>query len=161
MSVQRGLNNYFQEDIAVAIDPRTIRLMKPRNLSMVEFLAKVLEVGVDYQREEKIVIDERTGTIVSGINIKVDPVVITHGDITIKITPRKSFDSMDLANNVDMKDGLSIGVEQNMLNVEDDKITVANIARALQKLGAKPKDIISIIENIKRAGAIRAKLEII
>ena len=161
ISVQDKLNKYFDENIAVAIDPRTIRLMKPRNESMVGFLAKVLEVSVDYQREEKIIIDERTGTIVSGINIKVDPVVITHGDITIKITPRESFDGLDLADNVDMKDGLSIGTEQNMLNVKDDRITVANIARALHKLGAKPKDIISIIQNIKRAGAIRAKLEVI
>lgn len=161
MSVQNELNKYFKEDIAVAVDSRTIRLMKPRSESMVEFLAKVLEVSVDYQKEEKIIIDERTGTIVSGIDIKVDPVVITHGDITIKIAPRKNLEDLDLKNDVNMKDGVSIGTEENTLNVEEDKITVANITRALHKLGAKPKDIISIIQNIKRAGAIRAKLEVI
>ncbi|WP_024955145.1 flagellar basal body P-ring protein FlgI [Sulfurospirillum arcachonense] len=161
VSVQNGLNDFFQEDIAVAIDPRTIRLMKPASVSMVEFLAKTLEVNVQYQKEEKIVIDERTGTIISGINIAVDPIIITHGDITIKISPKKKIVEEELTDGLNMKDGVHIGVNENLLNMENDKITVANITRALHKLGAKPKDIISIIENIKRAGAIRAKLEVI
>ncbi len=159
INIQNALNKYFDDKVAVAIDPRTIRLKKPQNLSMVEFLAQTLKVDVKYEKEEKIVIDERTGTVVSGINIKVSPVVITHGDITIKIEPRKV-----LAKNgkdVDLNDGVKLAVNENQLNMKSDKITVANITRALHKLGAKPKDIISIIENIKRAGAINAKLEII
>jgi len=161
VSVQKGLNDFFQEEIAVAIDSRTIRLMKPSSVSMVEFLASTLEVEVKYQREQKIVIDERTGTIVSGIDIKVDPVVITHGDITIKISPQPKITEEMLADGVDMKNGVHIGANENLLNMQDNKITVANLTRALHKLGAKPKDIISIIEGIKRAGAIRAKLEVI
>ena len=159
--IQDGINKHFQEDIAVAIDSRTIKLMKPASLSMVEFLAKTLEVSVEYQKEDKIVIDEKTGTIVSGINIKIDPVIITHGDITIKIEPQVTIDEQKVANDINMKDGVYIGANENLLTMEDGKITVANLTRALHKLGAKPKDIISIIENIKRAGAIRAKLEVI
>jgi len=159
--IQKGLNDYFQENIATAIDSRTIKLVKPASLSMVEFLAKTLEVRVKYQKEEKIVIDEKTGTIVSGINIKVDPVIITHGDITIKIQPQSNIDENQVANDVNLKDGVYIGTNENLLNIEENKITVSNLTRALHKLGAKPKDIISIIENIKRAGAIRAKLEVI
>lgn len=159
--IQEGLNDYFQENIAIAIDSRTIKLIKPASLSMVEFLAQTLEVNVDYQKEEKIVIDEKTGTIVSGINIKVDPVIITHGDITIKIEPKASIDENKVTEDINMKDGVFIGANENLLNMKEDKITVANLTRALHKLGAKPKDIISIIENIKRAGAIRAKLEVI
>jgi len=158
VSVQEGLNEYFKEDIAVAIDSRTIRLMKPASISMIEFLANTLEVDVFYQKEQKIIIDERTGTIVSGIYIKVDPVVITHGDITIKISPSNILKDEE---GINMKEGVNIHPNENLLHVEKDKITVANLTRALHKLGAKPKDIISILENIKRAGAIRAKLEVI
>jgi len=161
VSVQNGLNEFFQEDIAVAIDPRTIRLMKPSSLSMIEFLSSTLEVDVFYQREQKIVIDERTGTIVSGIDIKVDPVIITHGGITIKIAPVKKIIEDELEDGINMKNGVHISANENLLNIEDDKITVANLTRALHKLGAKPKDIISIIQGIKKAGAIRAKLEVI
>ena len=159
VNIQKALNVFFDGGIATAIDPRTIRLEKPQDMSMVEFLAKVQNVNVNYEKEEKIVIDERTGTVVSGINIHVSPVVITHGDITIKIEPRKKLPKNK--NDVNMKDGVKIAVNENQLNMDSNEITVANITRALHKLGAKPKDIISIIENIKRAGAINAKLEII
>jgi flagellar P-ring protein precursor FlgI len=161
ISIQDGINDFFKEEIAVASDSRTIKLMKPQSDSMVEFLAKMLEVEVAYQKEEKIIIDEKTGTIVSGINIKVDPVVITHGDITIKIAPKEKISEEELSSGVNMKEGVHIGIDQKLLNMENGKITVANITRVLHKLGAKPKDIISILENIKRAGAIRAKLEVI
>ena len=159
VNIQKALNALFDSKIATAIDPRTIKLEKPQDMSMVEFLAKVQNANVDYKQEEKIVIDERTGTVVSGINIHVEPVVITHGDITIKIEPRKKLPKNK--NDVNMKDGVNIAVNENQLNMENSEITIANITRALHKLGAKPKDIISIIENIKRAGAINAKLEII
>jgi len=159
INIQKALNSFFDEKVAIAIDPRTIKLQKVQDMSMVEFLAKVQNVSVDYKKEEKIVIDERTGTVVSGINIHVSPVVITHGDITIKIEPRKTIPKDKTE--VNMGDGVKIAVNKNQLNMNDNEITVANITRALHKLGAKPKDIISIIENIKRAGAINAKLEII
>ncbi len=159
VNIQKALNSFFKQKVATAIDPRTIKLKKPQDMSMVEFLAKTQNVEVMYQKEEKIVIDERTGTIVSGVDIHVSPVVITHGDITIKIEPRKVMPKGKTE--VNMGDGVKIAVNQNQLNIKNGEITIANITRALHKLGAKPKDIISIIENIKRAGAINAKLEII
>jgi flagellar P-ring protein precursor FlgI len=157
VSVQNRLNKIFDENTAVAIDPRTIKLNKPAQSSMVEFLSSVLDADVYYEKEEKIVIDERTGTVVSGINILVDPVVITHGEITIKIHPQNYApkEAKKLGDNV------AIGVENNMLYMKKSKVTVANITRSLHKLGANPKSIISILETIKKAGAIRAKLEII
>ncbi len=158
VSTQNELNRKFGKKIAVATDSRTIRLMRPAGMSTVEFLAQALDTRVDYEREDKIVIDERTGTIVSGINIKVDPVVVTHGDITIKI---EASDGMDDDKIQDIGGGVKIANAQNRIKVEKGSMTVANVARALNKLGAKPKDIISILENIKRSGAITAKLEII
>lgn len=159
ISIQNELNKNFARKIAVATDSRTIKLMKPESLSMVEFLAKTLDVDVKYEKEEKIVIDERTGTIVSGVNIKVDPVVVTHGDITIKIEANQGFDEDNKS--VDIGGNVKIASNENQIKLKDDSMTVANVTRALTKLGAKPKDIISILENIKRAGAITAKLEVI
>ena len=158
VSVQNELNKKFGKKIAVATDSRTIRLMRPEGHSTVEFLAKTLDVDVTYEKEEKIVIDERTGTIVSGINIKVDPVVVTHGDITIKI---EAADIGADEKNIDIGGDVKIAGSENRIKIKQESMTVANIARALTKLGAKPKDIISILENIKRSGAITAKLEII
>ncbi len=126
---------------------------------MIEFLAQALKVDVRYEKEEKIIIDERTGTVVSGINIEVSPIVITHGDITIKIEPRDEL--MGGGKVVNMNDGVEIGIEANQLNIRKGKITVANITRALHKLGAQTKRYyLYITTNIKRTGAINAKLEI-
>lgn len=160
ISIQKGLNEHFDEAVATAIDPRTIELRKPGDMSMVEFLAKALDLDVTYEQEEKIVIDERTGTVVSGVNIEVSPVVITHGELTLKIEPMDVIDP-EAQGDVNLKSGVSVSSNENLLNMEKNQITVANITRALNKLGATPKDIISILENMKRAGAIRAKLEVI
>lgn len=160
ISIEKSINEAFASEVATALDPRTVSLKKPYDVSMVEFLAQVLDLNIDYKREEKIIIDERTGTVVSGINILVEPVIITHGEITIKIEPSEEI-AAENSGETDLKNGVSISPEGNLLKIKPEQITVANITRALNKLGATPKDIIAILENMKRAGAIHAKLEVI
>ncbi|BBG65702.1 flagellar P-ring protein FlgI [Hydrogenimonas sp.] len=162
ITIQNLLNRYYKEHVAVAVDSRTIRLKKPESLSMVEFLAAIGELSIDYKTKQKIVIDERTGTIVSGVDVEVEPVMITHGDITIKIEESKKLPVLK-------KEGsaVNIGPDQQLrpdthaLVVKPGAATVANLARSLKKLGATPKDLISILEAMKNAGAIHADLQII
>jgi len=155
VAVQNTINKFFTNS-AVAIDPRTVRIKRPDDMSMVEFLASINELEISYDREQKVVIDERTGTIVAGIDITVEPVVITQGEITVKI----NYPSDNAGGVIDMGDGVNIDANTNTIN-SSAKPTVANIARSLQKLGATPKDIISILEAMKKAGAITADVEII
>ncbi|WP_273062073.1 flagellar basal body P-ring protein FlgI [Wolinella succinogenes] len=155
--VQESLNQNFGTQVAIAIDPRTIKLQRPESMSMVEFLARVEEVEIDYNRENKIVIDERTGTVVAGVGVKVGPVVVTHGEITIKITPEMSADNGAM----DMGEGIKLSLNTNTLSTSGQTPTVSSVARALQRMGATPKDVISILEAIKRSGAISADLEIL
>ena len=159
VAVQNSVNGFYNSQVAVAVDPRTIRLKRPQNRSMVEFLADVQEMEVDYAPASKIIINERTGTIVAGVDIGVKPVVITHGDITIKILAQESVSRPE--GGVAVDNDLVIGLNQNELYTKEGTTTVANIARSLQKLGATPKDIISIFEAMKSAGAITAELEVI
>jgi len=148
--------------VAVAIDARTIKLRKPKSLSMIEFLADAGELSIDYTVKPRIVIDERTGTIVSGVDIEVEPVMITHGDIVVKIEEsrklpsiRKGSDAVNIGRNTQVQP------QNNAVVTRTGATTVANIARSLKKLGATPKDIISILEAMKNAGAIHADLQII
>ncbi len=159
IDIQKSLNAAFNEKVAIAIDPKTIKLRKPDNTSVISFMAKILNTNVKYKPIEKIVIDERTGTIVAGVNIKIDPVVITHKNITIKIVPVNNIGNSK--NNIPVGQNMALNVQNSTLSVRKNDVTISNLARALQKLGAKPKDVISIIEGIKRAGAIRADVEII
>ena len=160
--IQDILNRYFHNKVAVAIDPRTIELVKPDNMSMIEFLAEVEDIEIIYKKEKKIVIDERTGTIVAGIDIRVSPVVITHEDITIKISSKDELiESAGTNGNENLGDGVIIGKNNNILATEDKSPTIANVTRALKKLGATPKDMIAILEAMKKSGAIDVKLEIL
>ena len=159
VAVQKAINLFYNTQVAVALDPRSIKLKKPKNKSMVEFLAEVQNIDMSYKAKSKIVINERTGTIVAGVEIPIKPVVLTHGDITIKIVesdvPNKPAGSMVVDKN------LVIGLNENEIYTKKGTTTVANLVRSLQKLGASPKDIISILEAIKSAGSISADLEVI
>ncbi len=159
VAVQHSINGFFNTEVAVAVDPRTIRLKRPSNRSMIEFLADVQQLEIDYRPESKIIINERTGTIVAGVDVGVKPVVITHGDITIKILSQGEMPNPEGGVVVDRN--LVIGLNENEVYTKQGTTTVANIARSLQKLGATPKDIIAILEAIKSAGAITADLEVI
>ncbi len=159
VAVQKAINASYNSQIAVALDSRTIKLQRPTNQSMVEFLSKVENINMDYTPESKIVINERTGTIIAGVDIEVKPVVITQGDITIKIKPSAQAESP--AGAVKLDNDLVIGLNQNEVYTKTGTTTVANIVRSLQKLGATPKAIISILEAMKSAGSISAELEVI
>jgi flagellar P-ring protein precursor FlgI len=157
--VQKAINAYYNTQVAVAMDSRSIKLKRPQNRSMIEFLAEIQNIDMDYKPKNKIIINEKTGTIVAGVDIALNPIILTHGDITIKIveenTPSQPAGSMVVDND------LVIGMNEDELYTKKGTTTVANLVRSLQKLGATPKDIISILEAMKSAGSISAELKVI
>jgi len=158
--IERTVNSKFGNGVATALDSRTIELVKPLNMSMVSFLARVNNTNVRYSGANKVVIDQDSGTVVAGLNVKIEPVVVSHGDLTLKILPTSNLPTSD-ANNFRYGDETSISVNNNVISMKQGEVTVANVARVLQKLGAKPADIIAVMQTIKRAGGISAELEII
>ncbi len=159
VEIQKVINDFYKNKVAVAMDSRTINLKKPQDKSMIEFLAEVQNIDMDYKVKEKIVINERTGTIIAGVGVEVKPIVMTHGDITIKIKEQKTPDKP--AGSTVIDGNLVIGINENELYTKEGTTTVANLVRSLQKLGATPKDIISILEAMKVAGSISAELSVI
>jgi len=160
IAVQNSINSYFGLKTALAIDARTIKLTKPKNVTMVEFLARLQNIDVYYQKEQKIIIDEKTGTIIAGIDTTVDPVVITHGGLTIKISPKYQM-PQQTKENIDIGGGIMINQKTSILSTNAKLPTIANITRALQKLGQTPKDIVAILLAMRKMGAIRVKVEVI
>jgi len=159
VAIQKAINNYYTTQVAVAMDSKTIKLQKPKNKSMIEFLAEVQDVDMNYSSKPKIIVNERTGTIIAGVGIEIKPVILTHGDITIKI--KEETVASKPAGSIVVDNSLVIGLNENELYTKKGTTTVANLVRSLQKLGATPKDIISILEAMKSAGAITADLEVI
>jgi flagellar P-ring protein precursor FlgI len=158
VAVQNAVNDFYGSQVAVAMDSRSIKLKRPTNRSMIEFLAEVQEIDMEYAPKNKIVINERTGTVVAGVDIEIKPVLLTHGDITIKVVEQKQLSSPDGAMKVD--NNMVIGINENEIYTKEGTTTVANLVRSLQKLGASPKDIISILEAMKSAGSIAAELQV-
>lgn len=159
IAVQNAINEGYNTQVAVAMDPRTVKLKKPDEQSMIEFLAEVQNVDMDYKAKNKIIINERTGTIVAGVGIEIKPIMLTHGDITIKIKETQNPTQPEGSIVVDAD--LVIGLNENELYTREGTTTVANLVRSLKKLGATPKDIISILETMKSAGSISAELKVI
>ena len=158
VAVQKAINHFYNTQIAVATDSRSIKLKCPKNRSMIEFLAEVQNIDMNYKPKDKIIINERTGTIVAGVDIELKPVILTQGDITIKIVEQKNMNAPKGSMAVDKN--LIIGLNQDEVYTKKGTTTVANLVRSLQKMGATPKDIISILEAMKTAGSISADLEI-
>jgi len=159
VAIQKAINAVYNTQVAVAMDPRTIKLKRPQNRSMIEFLAEVQDIHMDYQPKSKIIINERTGTIIAGVDIEIKPIILTHGDITIKIKEQENASQPSGSMVVD--EDLVIGLNENEIYTSKGTTTVANLVRSLQKLGATPKDIISILEAMKSAGSISAELKVI
>ena len=157
INIQKAINKQFDSKIATAKDSKTIFVKKDKNYGMVEFLSILERINVKYVKKEKIIIDEKTGTIIAGISVKVDPVMITHGELIVKISPRV----IPVPLKDDIGGGMAIDRENGVIVTEKRRPSIANIARALQKMGAKPKDIVSIIVAMKKAGAISVDIEIL
>ncbi|WP_069633231.1 flagellar basal body P-ring protein FlgI [Campylobacter pinnipediorum] len=158
MDTQNTINSALGIQTASAIDPKTIIIKKPDEANLIDIISTVLNLDIEYTTDDKVVIDERSGTIVSGINVSVDPVILTHGDITIKIEPNSYNKKSET--DFDLQDGSAISPKANLLRIEDQKTTLATVTRALNKLGASPSDIIAIIQNLKRVGAIHVDVKV-
>ena len=94
VNIQDLINKTFKNKIATALAPRSVQLTKPKNMSMPEFLAKVQNIDYYTKQRSIVVVDERTGTIVAGSDIAIDPIVITQGDMIIKIIKRSTMNDL-------------------------------------------------------------------
>ncbi|WQW68283.1 flagellar basal body P-ring protein FlgI [Helicobacter pylori] len=158
IQVQNTLNKIFGNKVAIALDPKTIQITRPERLSMVEFLALVQEIPINYSAKNKIIVDEKSGTIVSGVDIIVHPIVVTSQDITLKITKEPLNDSK---NTQDLDNNMSLDTAHNTLSSNGKSITIAGVVKALQKIGVSAKGMVSILQALKKSGAISAEMEIL
>lgn len=164
----RRINEALAGDYAAAIDPSTIRLRVPQEYAsrVVELIAIVENVDVSLDTPARVVINERTGTVVIGDTVRIAPVAIAHGNLTIEIKTEyrvsqpPPFAPEGAATVVVPQKQVAVN-EQKASLVEVSGVTLGEIVRALNALGVTPRDLISILQALKASGALRAQLEII
>lgn len=165
--IAKAINTAFKQS-AFAMDAGTIRVRIPATLrrsQLAWFIDRlgVLQVEVDFPAV--VVINERTGTIVVGQNVGISMVAIAHGNLSIK-TQEKTFVSQPgplarVGNTEKYQESeITAAEEIGDLRVIRRKVSVAELAEVLNAMGLTPRDLVSIFEALRNAGALQAELRI-
>jgi flagellar P-ring protein FlgI len=151
--------------IARATDPRTVQL-DLANRDPIETLAMIENLRVEPDNAAIVIIDEASGTIVMGANVRISTVAIAQGNLTIRVTETPEVSQPDPFS----RTGTTTTVPRTRIDVDDqhDKklgiltsgVTLRDLVASLNALGVGPRDMISILQSIKAAGALQADLEV-
>lgn len=132
---------------------------------MVALITKVENLEVEAGTIAKVVVNERTGTIVIGEHVRIAPVAVAHGSLTVQITEKPT-----VSQPLPFSNGTTQVVPQSTVQVQESKghlavvgggVTIGQVIDGLNAIGATPRDLINILQAIKAAGAMDAELELI
>lgn len=167
--VAQAINAFLGTDAARPSDPTTIHLLVPENYvgNVVNLLTDVEQLRVEPDQIARIVIDEATGTIVMGENVRISTVAIAQGSLTIRITeaPQVSqpgpFAQVGTTTTVQRTDiQIEEGAER-QLAVLSQGVTLQELVNGLNALGIGPRDLITILQAIKASGAMQAEIGVL
>ncbi|NTU41609.1 MAG: flagellar basal body P-ring protein FlgI, partial [Nitrospirales bacterium] len=166
--IVRSINEDLKREYASPIDPSAVKLIIPEEYKnrLVQLITRIEGLHVAVDVPARVVINERTGTVVIGEKVRIAPVAIAHGSLTIEIkTDFKVSQPQPLA----PQNAATVVVPQSNVAVKEQKaslmevagVTLGEVVKGLNALGVTPRDLISILQALKAGGALRAELEII
>lgn len=167
--IATSINNRMMEKIADVLDPATVTLRLPRNRDMntVQLLTDIEQLHVMPDYIAKVVVDERSGIIVMGENVRISTVAIAQGNLTIRVTETQQVsqpNAFSTTGTTEVVDRTNVEVDTNAdkkLAVMNGGITLQELVQGLNALGVGPRDMITILQSIKAAGALQADIEVI
>lgn len=147
--------------IAAARDLRTVVISRPKDVTATRLMAELGDLMVEPDTAARIVIDEKSGTIVIGASVRVSPVAVTHGSLTVRVTETPAVVQPEPLSNGEtaVEDATTVTAEQGdgqLQRVEGPNLQV--LVAGLNRMGLKPTGIIAILQAIKTAGALQADL---
>ena len=162
-----AINKGTWGEIAVAVDDTAIAVTVPQKFkgNIVSLLAQIEVIDVKVDRPAKVVINERTGTVVMGASVSIEAVAIAHGGLTIEV---KSQNTASQPNPLTTT-GQTTQTQNSQVTATEESnslqlisgATIGDLVNALNKLGVKPRDLVQILIAIREAGALHAELEIL
>jgi flagellar P-ring protein precursor FlgI len=150
---------------AHAVDSRRVEITALPDEDVAALLDKVEEVEIDVYPRARVVVNERTGTVVIGGTVRLQPVSILHGGLSVNVTAK-----LEVSQPNALSSGTTQVVEQTTVQVQDKPVnridlkegaTVEDLVQELQRTGAGARDVISILQAMKEAGALEADLEVL
>ncbi|MBC7380674.1 MAG: flagellar basal body P-ring protein FlgI [Burkholderiaceae bacterium] len=165
----QAINQQFGAGMATPLDGGRIEILVPRgsgSRQLVSFLTQLENVMVDPDRRARVVINERTGTVVAGSDVRISRVSISHGDLKISIVQDQIIAQpvfvrggrVDIYPQVAPTTRISAQEEEAVSIQSPSSNSVADLITALAKMKVSPRDMISILQGLKTAGALRAEL---
>ncbi|MGH6761695.1 MAG: flagellar basal body P-ring protein FlgI [Phyllobacterium sp.] len=150
----------YRQPVAKERDSKTITLRKPKNMSAARFLAEIEGLPVSTDEVARVVVDERTGTVVIGDKVRISKVAISHGTLTVRVTEMPT---------VSQPEPFSYGetVVTPMTEIATQQTAnigilggtdLESLVQGLNQIGVKPSGIIAILQSVKTAGALHAEL---
>jgi len=162
-----AINQFLGPQMAAAVDATSIRVRAPRDVSQrVAFLSTIENLEFDpADGAAKIIVNSRTGTIVVGQNVKLKPAAITHGGMTVSIKENYSASQPNAFSGGETvlvpNSDIEITEEDSRMFKFEPGITLDELVRAVNQVGAAPSDLMAILQALKQAGAIEGQLIII
>ncbi len=166
-NIVSAINDLYGDETAEALDAVSVKVSAPRDPSeRVQFLSEIENIEIEQGDEAaKIVVNSRTGTIVIGKLVKLRPVAITHGGLTVTIK-----ENPYVSQPAPFSEGQTEVVQNSTINVSEAKgkmfkldtgVTLDELVQAINDVGMAPGDLMSVLEALQQAGAIEGELQII
>lgn len=163
----QAINEHFGSQVASASDPGTVRVILPSRFlgNVVGFFAELESVEVKPDRLARVILNERTGTVVMGESVTISTVAVSHGNLSISISARNDVSQPNPfaeGETVEVRnEDVEVTEDQHSLTVVEESVTIKELVQGLNAIGVTPRDLISILQAIKAAGALSADLEMI
>jgi flagellar P-ring protein precursor FlgI len=164
-NVADAINNYtlarFGRPVARERDGRMIAVSRPKEITTTRFMAEIGDLQVEPDVPARVVINERTGTVVIGQDVQISTVAMTHGTLTVRIT-----ETAEASQPLPFSKGSTVVLPRTTVEASEPDGHIAYVGGAslemlvdgLNRIGLKPTDIIAILQAIKSAGALHAEL---
>jgi flagellar P-ring protein precursor FlgI len=149
--------------VASAVDDGNVKMTVPENdeATVVELLAQIELIEVEMDAPARVVVNERTGTVVMGAGVQLSPVAVAHGGLSIEVQRRSDVSQpgpFSGGATVVTRDARIVAEEQAGRLTLVEGVTIGQLVSALNGMGVKPRDLIQILLTIKAAGALHAEI---
>ncbi|MTW05960.1 flagellar basal body P-ring protein FlgI [Duganella ginsengisoli] len=168
--IAAAINSAFGQTLAHAADAEGVQIAVPEAMrgQLVDFVTRIERLTVEPDNRARVVVDERTGTVVSGGNVRIAKVVISHGDLKLSIVTDNTVSQPllvrqtgpEVRTEVVSNSRISVAERDETGYVSASNNTVADLIQALTRIKTSTRDIISILRAVKAAGALHADLVI-
>ncbi len=162
--IENAINDNFGRNVATMIDSGTVALNVPatRTRSVAHALGRIENIEVEPERKARVVVDQRSGTIVMGEDVRISRVAVSQGNLTLRVEEQPLVVQPN-----PFSEGAAIVVPRTTANIEEEpgiglaevpeSATLSSVISGLNALGVSPRDMIDILKSIKAAGALHAE----